>query len=139
MDPVFELKKALIDRLKATAAVTALVPAIRIYDRPPDGTKTSPYISFGPSDATTDDAECIDAQEVTFQIDIWSWGAGEAFGSAEVTKIAGAVRTALHEAEFALDVNALATLTHRITRYQRESDGATNRAIVSITAMVESA
>lgn len=139
MDPVFELKKALIDRLKATSAVTTMVPATRIYDRPPDGTKTSPYIAFGPSDATTDDAECIDGQEVTYQIDVYSWGADEAFSSAEVTKIAGAVRKALHEAEFDLGINALATLTHRITRYQRDADGATNRAIISITAMVESA
>lgn len=136
MDPVYELKAAIIARLKADAIVAAFV-GNRVYDRPPVGTVASPYISMGPWDATQDDAECIEGLEITGQIDVWSWGANEAFGSAEASKLSGAVRRALHEAELVLGVNALATLTHRITRYQRESDGATNRAIVSITASVE--
>jgi hypothetical protein len=136
LDPVFELKAAVIARLKADAAVDAFVVG-RVYDRPADGTKVSPYISMGPWDATTDAAECIDGMEINMQIDCWSWGSGEAFGSAEVSEIAGAIRSSLHEAEFELTTNALATISHRITRYQRESDGATNRAIISVTAFVE--
>ncbi|MBX4992896.1 hypothetical protein ABID08_002069 [Rhizobium binae] len=136
MDPVFELKAAVIGRLKADAALAAFV-AGNVFDRPPDGAKPSPYISMGPWDATTDEADCIDGMEINMQIDCWSWGGGEAFSSAEVSKIAGAVRSALHEAEFELSTNALATISHRITRYQRESDGATNRAIITVTAFVE--
>ncbi len=136
MDPTYELAAAAIARLKADVAVSGFVGA-RIYDRPPDGTITPPYISLGPSDATTDDAECIDGLEITMQIDCWSWGSGEAFSSAEVRKIAGAVRASLHDAEFELAQNALVTIRHRITRYQRESDGVTNRAIITITAFVE--
>ncbi|MDW9781815.1 DUF3168 domain-containing protein [Sinorhizobium meliloti] len=136
MDPTFELTAAVISRLKADAAVSSFVGA-RIYDRPPDGTISPPYISLGPSDALTDDAECIDGVEVTMQIDCWSWGSDGAFGSAEVRKIAGAVRAALHEADLNLPNNALASIRHRITRYQRESDNTTNRAIISMTATVE--
>jgi hypothetical protein len=141
MDPTYELAAAIIARLKADAATSAFVGP-RVYDRPPDSpsggsTLQSPYISLGPSDALTDDADCIDGLEITMQIDCWSWGSNEAFGSAQVRKLAGAVRACLHEAEFPLTTNALASLRHRITRYQRESDGATNRAIVSITAFVE--
>jgi hypothetical protein len=136
LDPTYELAAAVIARLKADAAVSGFV-GTRIYDRPPDGTVLSPYISFGPSDATTDDAECIDGLEISMQIDCWSWGSGEAFSSAEVRKIAGAVRASLHDAEFELAQNALVTIRHRITRYQRESDGVTNRAIITITAFVE--
>lgn len=136
MDATFELAKAVIDRLKGDATVAGFVGA-RVFDRPNSGTLQSPYISFGPSDAITDDADCIDGMEVTMQIDCWSWGSNEAFGSAEVRKLSGAVRAALHDAEIGLTTNALATLRHRITRYQRESDGATNRAIISITAFVE--
>ncbi|SMF53304.1 Protein of unknown function [Xaviernesmea oryzae] len=136
MDPTYELAAAIVARLKADAAVAAFVGA-KVYDRPPDGTLQSPYISLGPSDALTDDADCVDGLEITMQIDCWSWGSGEAFSSAQVRKIAGAVRACLHEAEFPLAANALVSLRHRITRYQRESDGATNRAIVSITAFVE--
>jgi hypothetical protein len=92
---------------------------------------------MGPSDALTDDADCIDGLEVTMQIDCWSWGSGEAFSDAQVRKLSGAVRAALHEAEISLPNNALASIRHRITRYQRESDGATNRAIISVTALLE--
>ena len=136
MDPVYELKAAIISRLRNNASVSAYC-GNRIYDRPTTGTLAPPYISMGPWDATSDDAECIEGLEITGQIDVWSWGANEAFGSAEAMKIAAAVRASLHEAEFTLGVNALATINHRITRYQRESDGATNRAIISVTAFVE--
>jgi hypothetical protein len=136
VDPTFELQKAIIDRLKADTTVASFVGS-RVYDRPTSGTITPPYISMGPSDAITDDADCIDGLELTMQIDCWSWGSNEAYGSAEVRKLSGAVRAALHEAEITLPTNALATLRHRITRYQRESDGTTNRAIVSIVAFIE--
>lgn len=136
MEPTYELTSLIISRLKADAAVAAFVGS-RVYDRPPDGAVAPPYISMGPSDAVTDDADCIDGLEVTMQFDCWSWGSGEAFSGAQVRKIAGAVRSALHEAEIILPNNALASLRHRITRYQRESDGATNRAIISVTAFVE--
>ncbi|MBB3523083.1 DUF3168 domain-containing protein [Rhizobium sp. BK456] len=136
MDPIFELKAAVIARLRADVAVSGFV-STRIFDRPPDGAVASPYISMGPWDATTDGADCIDGMEINMQIDCWSWGGGEAFSSAEVSKIAAAVRSSLHEAEFELTQNALATINHRITRYQRESDGATNRALITITAFVE--
>lgn len=136
MDPTYELTAAIISRLKADIDVVSFV-GLRVYNRPPDGPITPPYISMGPSDAVTDDADCIDGLEITLQLDCWSWGSGEAFGDAQVRKISGAVRAALHEAEIVLPNNALATLRHRITRYQRESDGATNRAIISVTAFVE--
>lgn len=140
MDPTYELKAAVIARLKATSAVASFVGA-RIYDRPPDASAASPvvspYVSMGPADAVSDTADCIDGMEITLQIDCWSWGSGQAFGSAEVSKLSGAIRAALHEAEFSLTENALATISHRITRYTRESDGITNRAIITITAFVE--
>lgn len=136
MDPVYELKAAVIARLRADSAVASFVGG-RVYDRPPDGMLVPPYVSMGPSDAVSDTADCIDGQEITLQIDCYSWGAGEAFGCAEVSKLSGAVRAALHEAEFSLPENALATISHRITRYTREGDGSINRAIITITAFVE--
>lgn len=142
MDPTYELTAAVIARLKADATVAAHC-VNRIYDRAPDAASgtppPSPYVSMGPSDAVTDDAECIDAQEVTMQIDCWSRGSNEAFSSKQVRQIAGAIRASLHDEEFTIGENALATIRHRITRYQRESDGVTNRAIITITAIVETA
>lgn len=139
IDPSFELMAAVIARLKADTAVSAYC-AGRIYDRPPDVSSTgegptSPYMTVSGTDDATDEAECIDGTEITLQIDCYSWGAGEAFSSAEVRKLAYAVRRSLHDAEFTLSENALADCRHRITRYQRE--GVINRAIITITAVVE--
>jgi len=137
MDAGFELYAAIIARLKASAAVSAFV-GNRVYDRVPSDPKpSSPYISMGPSDATQDDAECIAAQDIVIQIDIWSWGAGEAFGSAEVRKISGAVGDALHEAPIVLSNNALVMIEHRVTRVMRDPDGVTNHAAMSFSAFIE--
>src|SRR5690606_18981222 len=109
----------------------------RVYDRPADSSPASPYLSMGPWTIIPDDADCIDGVEVTGQIDVWSWGAGEAFGSAEVSKIADAVRRSLHDAEFNLTINALATIRHELTRILRDPDGVTNHAAIQFTATIE--
>jgi hypothetical protein len=138
VDPTYEFAAALIARLKANSAVAAFV-GTKIYDRPPEGASapTSPYIALGPSDATTDDADCIDGMEIAQQIDVYSWGSGEAYSSAQVRKIAHTVRECLHDAEMPLTSNALVTMRHRITRYSRGSDGITQTANISMTAFVE--
>ena len=140
IDPSYELMAAIITRLKADSAVSAFC-GNRVYDRPPDTSSQSPaispYMTVSVTDIITDDADCIDGVEVNIQIDCYSWGSGEAYRSAEVRKLSGAVKRSVHEAEFSLAENALALIRHRITRYQRENDGTLNRAINTITAFVE--
>ncbi|EFO32617.1 gene transfer agent [Roseibium sp. TrichSKD4] len=136
MDATYELVAALIAHMKADAAVSGMV-ADRIYERPPDTPPTYPYISFGPTDAVTVDAECIDALEIGFQIDCYSNGSGAAFSRQEVMELAGSVRRALHEAEIDLPTNALALLRHRLHRTFRERDGVTNRAVLTFEAVIE--
>jgi hypothetical protein len=142
MAPDLELIKACFDRLRADAAVTALIPATAIYDRVPetaDGQPDvpSPYIATDYTSILPDDADCIPGVEIEFQMDAYSWGTGEAYSSAQVRKIADAVRVCLHEAEFSLTVNALATIQHTLTRVQRASDGITNHAAIRFVAVVE--
>lgn len=141
MDASYELVLAAINKLRATAAVSNLV-GNRIYDRVPqrqDGTPNvaPPYISLGPTTVIPDDADCSTAEEITFQIDAWSWGAGEAFGSVQVRKIADAVKRALHRADIELSTNALVTIEHALTRILRDPDGITNHAAIQFTATVE--
>lgn len=137
MDASYDLEVVVIAALRADEAVSAIVGA-RIYDRVPSSpAQISPYISMGPSDASQDDADCIEAEEITFQVDCWSWGDGEAFGSAEVRQLSGAVKRCLHDAELALSENALVTLDHRITRVMRDPDGVTNHAAMTFSAFVE--
>lgn len=141
MDASYDLRLAVVKALRADATVTSFVGS-RIFDRVPqkeDGTPAviSPYISFGPDTIIPDDYECIPGEEITFQLDAWSWGGGEAFGSVEVRKIAGAVKKVLHDAELSLTTNALATLSHELTRIMRDTDGITNHAAIQFTAIVE--
>lgn len=137
-DAVVALLSSVLSQLKADAAVSLLVAA-RVYDRPPHGADdaTYPFISLGPSDDVTDDAECIDGVEISFQIDAWSVGANEAYGSAQVRRIAGAVRAVLHDADLDLAYGALVLLRHERTRVMREPDGLTNHAAMTFTAIIE--
>lgn len=144
MEPTYELQLAALNKLRQTTALVAMVGA-KIYDRVPEKTAggvfvpdvTSPYISFGPVTVIPDDADCIDGEEITFQIDAWSWGSGLAYGSVQVRQIAGLVKKALHRAELDLTANALVSLRHELTRILRESDGVTNHAVIQFTANLD--
>jgi hypothetical protein len=129
--PSLELQGAIVARLKAFAPLAALVGP-RIYDRVPD-VATFPYVSFGPEDSASDDADCITGFEITMQLDAWS----RAVGFPEVKRVAEAVRVALHYYELPLSDNALVSLQHRQTRVLRDPDGLTNHAVVEIVALVE--
>jgi Protein of unknown function (DUF3168) len=130
-NPELELQGEILKRLKADAAVTALVNG-RIYDAVPQGA-AFPYVSFGPCDATADDAECIDGLDIFQQIDCWSRGVGYP----EVKKIADAVRSCLDDAPLPLPTNGLVFLEHRQTQTRRDPDGLTSHGILSFEASIE--
>lgn len=144
MEPTYELQLAALNRLRETTALTAIV-GVKLYDRVPEKQVNgvivpdvaSPYVSFGPTTIISDDYECIDGLEVTFQIDAWSWGSGLAYGSVQVRQIAGIIRKALNKAELALNDNAFVSIRHELTRILRDSDGVTNHAAIQFTALVE--
>lgn len=129
--PTLELQGAIVTRLKARPAVTALVGQ-RVYDFIPSK-PVFPYVSFGPSDELTDDAECLTGFEITMQIDVWS----RAVGFPEARQIADAVRQALHGHDFILTGNALVYFQHRITRMFRDPDGLTSHAAITFQAFAE--
>lgn len=142
MAPDLELINACFAKLREDVAVTALLPATAIYDRVPetrDGKPNvpSPYLSCDYTSTTPVDFECIPGVEIEFQIDAWSWGSGEAYTSAEVRKIADAVKRCLHRCEIELATNALVSIEHSLTRTLRGSDGVTNHAAMRFVATVE--
>lgn len=130
-DVDLELQGAIINRLKADPAVTALV-AGRVYDSVPQGAPF-PYITYGPSDVLQDDADCIVAFDIDVQIDVWS----RAVGFPEAKKIAGAVRAALHQVDLVLPTNALVFLEHRQTSMRRDPDGLTSHGLISLNSVIE--
>jgi len=128
-----ELQKLLFDTLKATPAIIALVGGV--YDRVPAspyGTKNA-YISFGPVDMVDDGADCIDSDLHTFQVDVWS----KAVGQVEAKNIVDLIKTALHEQEFELAVNALAEIRVDFRRVFPDSDPLITHGVVSVSARIE--
>lgn len=138
MDPTTELLAAVLNRLRAIPAITAMV-GTRIYDNPPTGTNapSSPYISVDGGDAISDDIECVNAYEITLQIDVWSWGDDTAHSSVQVRKLAHEIKKALNNYEVAFTTNALVSITHDFTRFLREDNDQVNHAAVTINAIVE--
>lgn len=129
--PTLELQGAVVARLKADTATIAIVGS-RVYDSVPGGV-VFPYVSLGPSDELSDDADCITGLDITLQIDCWS----RAPGFPEVRRLADAVRRVLHGYEFELPVNALVLFEHRQTRYFRDPDGLTSHAAMTFMAFIE--
>lgn len=129
--PTLELQGAIVARLKADAAVTALI-AGRVYDAVPPN-PTFPYVSFGPSDELSDDADCITGFEISMQIDCWS----RSVGFPEVRRISDAVRAALVATDLPITANALVYFNHRQTRLFRDPDGLTSHAALSFDAFAE--
>lgn len=134
MDVALELMQAVIAALRVDAAVTGFVSQ-RIYDRPPDGELSYPYITLALPDMSSLGADCIDDVQVTLQADVYSQGSGEAYSRAEALRVAGAIRAVLHETDLTLTDNALVDIRHRITRTTRE--GVTNRATLIFEAVAE--
>jgi hypothetical protein len=64
------LQTLVFQRLTSFAPLVALV-GVRVYDAPP-ATAVFPYISFGPMDAVPDDADLVDLESQSLQIDVWS-------------------------------------------------------------------
>ncbi|MCZ7855047.1 DUF3168 domain-containing protein [Agrobacterium salinitolerans] len=128
-DPTLELQGAIIARLRANSAVSALV-GNRIADIP-KSTWAKPYISIGPSNYVAELIDCIDGGEVMMQIDCWS----ESTTMKEIRDIADAVRRALRNWEPDLATNAIVTFDPWRTDFIR--DGALKQASLRYTAIVE--
>ncbi|MDI6834509.1 MAG: DUF3168 domain-containing protein [Rhizobiaceae bacterium] len=130
-----ELWDAVRGAMLADAAVMALVNAV--YDKVPDnpwGDKDA-YISRGPFYGIPDDAECIDGQEITLQLDIWSrrpdrWSMDD---------MIAAVRAVLHEQDIDLGASALVSLRVSLWRIIDDPDPLTVHGVVQLDALVEAA
>ncbi|MUO83995.1 DUF3168 domain-containing protein [Agrobacterium vitis] len=134
-DASHELQVAIVAALKASSDVMALVDG-RIYDRVPSdssGGVQFPYISFGSTQDLPEHIECIDASDLTIQIDIWSRDPGYA----EARKIAKATKIALTDEELSLSDNALVYFTFLRGDVVRAADGLTTQLAMTFGAGVE--
>jgi hypothetical protein len=130
-DPDLELQGAIITRLRADVALTELVGS-RVYDRVPKEAPF-PYVSYGPVDMMSEDADCINGFNIAVQIDVWS----RAVGTPEAKRIGNAVRRALHDADLALPTNAFVLLRHMQSRTFSDPDGLTSHRVIAFESIVE--
>lgn len=131
-----ELQDLIQSTLRADAGVSAIVGA-RVYDvAPAEPSRTYPDITFGSSDLTPEDAECITGREETIQLDCWTRDHGRL---KSCRALVDAVKAALHEADLSLSVNALVFIRVVLVRVMRDADGLTGHGVVQVTASVEEA
>lgn len=142
MDEIAALKFLIIQKLRESAALSAYV-GDRVYDVPPEepAKMTSPYVSMGPFSSSDDNAECFESYDITGQIDVYSWGAGEALSTMQATKISAIVKDVINgtgEQEQALQGgHVLSYLRFRSKRIITASDGKTKHVPITISAIVD--
>lgn len=138
MSPFKELQGAIVVRLKATAAVTAIA-STRIFDHVPRASSgeisaTFPFVGIASMSGLTEDADCYPGTAITIDLDCWS----RAVGFPQVHDLAEAVKQALHDDDtLTLSVNALANFQHHEARFFRDPDGETSHAVLTFEAFVE--
>lgn len=143
MDEIAALKLLILERLRASSALSALV-GDRIYDVPPGSPQdmTSPYIRFGPFSSQDDAPECFDTYDITAQIDVYSWGELEAASTMESLKISALVKDIINAAGEEESVTlsggyVLSYMRYRSKRSITASDGKTKQVPITITAIVD--
>lgn len=122
-DPSLAVQGALVLRLRAldTEAGT------RVFDRV-EPAAAKPYITIGPGQTVPMDETCWDASEVSAQVDVWS----DDVGFPQVKRIAGAIRTALHDQYLSIPGHVCDRLEVQSIDYSREADGLTSRARIQL-------
>ena len=113
--------------------IEAVLGGVDLLDGPAIGRK-KPYVSYGPSDSLDDDAEGIEAAEVTLQIDVWSSGLT---GATEAETIAAAVRGAIHNSAVTLSGAHLIDLSVVRMRILTDSDALTAHAVLIVRALMD--
>ena len=126
------LQTAIFARLTTYAPLVALI-GVRVYDAPPKGA-TYPYITFGPMDALTEDADLVDGAEVSLQLDVWSAAKD---GQKEAKEICDTVRAALHRWSANLSTGALAMIEVTRLRTIPDPQEQLTHGIVTVDCAVE--
>lgn len=121
-----------IFRQVVRSRILSQVPALTgVFDKATEGS-AFPYASLGPSYWTSDDAECIEAREVTLQIDVWH----SASNKGVLEDLTDDVCTALRGY-----ADTVALTMHPIdislVRVMDDPDGVSIHGVIQIEAMVE--
>lgn len=124
-----DLQRAIVARLKSA------VPSVsgRVYDRKVAESATMPYCRVGPVYGQPDDADCIEGQRLTVQIDVFASSYPD---SRAVNDATDEVRAALHGW---VDTTALTMHPMRVTlwRIMDDPDPSALHGVVQVEVALE--
>lgn len=109
----------------------------RVYDEPPRDQNAAvpanvfPYIGFGEGQVLPDDAVDVSGAEEFLDLNVWSRPEANT-GWVEVKQIVDAIHTAAHGKPLAVAGRSFAHCWVRSTRFLRDRDGVTRRAVVTL-------
>ena len=114
------------------ARIIDAVPGLTgVYDRATDSA-AYPYATMGPSYWADDDAECIEAREITLQIDLWHSQSNKGVAEDLTDDIATALRGWA-------DTDALTMHPLRVSlvRVMDDPDGVSVHGVIQVEGLVE--
>lgn len=131
-EPSLELQGAIVAKLKADAAVTALI-AGRVVDRVDPGLP-KPYVVVGDDQVISAHADCLDGStEVFATLHAWSGLPGKR----ECKQVAGAVVAALNQKPMTVNGYRLVSIEHDSTAHLLDPDGVTSHSVIVFHAFVD--
>jgi hypothetical protein len=129
-DPALALQGAIVAALKAAATAAGN----NVFDSVP-ASSPFPRITVGEGQSVPVEADCYDGTESTLQIDVWS----RTVGYVEAKQIASAIRVRLHNGSLTLTGHTLELLKVESITFERDPDGLTSRARISVRAQTQPA
>ena len=126
-----EVQKAIIEQLKADAAVSALIGAA-VYDRVEAAAKT-PYVKYGETVMRPADGVDLRAFDISLVLHAWSTKPG----AVEARHVADAVVEALHQKPINLVENLMVDMTWRQTRDFTDLDGLSTHAVIEFSVSAQ--
>ena len=126
-------QRIIVSTLRESAAVTALVPPLNIFDRS-SRPEVFPCIVVGEAYAVGADTDCFEASEVYAEVHVWT----AENGMSACKAIAGAVRRAMKDIDRVHD-GFRTSFNFESSRFLRDPDGEHSHGIVEFMALSEEA
>lgn len=125
-----DITAALLLHLNSDPDILDLVTGV--FDGPMKG-QEYPYITFGSVDVSPDEFDCVDGENHTLQIDVWSRLHGKL---AEASRICTAVKVSLNDAELETGDTGFCECRVTARRAFHEPDGIGAHGIVTVEIQV---
>jgi hypothetical protein len=130
-DPSLPMQAAIVARLKANGAVSAIVEG-RVFDAVPTRA-AKPYVNLGQPQVIPDKATCVDGAEVSYPVHGWAEGPQ----SVEIKQLGAAVVAALDEIELTVTGHRLVVFELEQLQYLDDPDGITKHFVAVFRALTE--